>query len=535
MKKTKRLLACVAGLALSATAVIGFAGCGDDNSVTVWVSEMEGVKTLTEQQVNAFLDANPNYKDKYKVTVEGIPEGEAATNMVTSVQTGADIFCYAQDQMGRLIEAEALSELGETSAKFVRDNNDAGSVQAATVSGKVYSYPVTSDNGYFMFYDTSVVKAEHLDDLAAIVKDCEDAGKKFSFELEGSAWYTASFFFAAGCTSSWTFNSDTKAWKASDNFGDETKGMIALKGMQILTNSSAYVNSSKAADFGAATPSAVVISGTWDAKTASDNLKTNLGVAKLPSFKLDNKSYQLGSFSGFKLMGVKPQSNTERAEFCHKLAQHLTDKDAQQARLDQFSWGPSNKVAAASETAQSNPALKGLAAQSPFSTPQGQIHGGWWDFAKLLGATKNKSEDDLKGMLKKYNDDLAKYEKMTEEDMEAYGVIGSIASLADTTENLAAGQDKWANWGADLKMIKSEVDGKVVWKSAVKVALAAGDEFQVRQGQAWTVQYGDVGADGFSTKSNFKITADNAGTKYIVLTITKDGDNEKGTVSLSDE
>jgi len=536
MNKKKLVAMLVAG-----TLVVGSAaalvGCGPKGeAVTVWISETQGVSTLTKSQVDSFMNANPDYKGKYNVTVEGISEGEAATNMVTDVASGADIFCYAQDQMGRLIEAKALSKLGTTSAKFVQDNNDASAVAAASVGSDVYSYPVTSDNGYFMYYDKSVVKAEHLDDLAAIVQDCKDASKKFSFEIGNSAWYTASFFFGAGCHSSWTFNATTNKWKANDNFGDETLGLIALKGTRILTCSGIWEDSSKAADFTAATPSAVVVSGTWDATTANEALGDNLGVAKLPKYTVDGKAYQLGSFSGNKLMGVKPQTDAAKAEFCHKLAQYLTGQECQQARLDQFSWGPSNKEAAKSEKAQNDIALKGLAAQAPYAIPQGQIHGGWWDFAKLLGQTRDTQESDLPGKLEQYRNDLAKYEKMSEEAMNAYGVIGSIASLANTTENLSDGQEKWTNWGADFAMTKSEKDGKVIWKSVAKITFAENDEFQVRKGQAWTTQYGAVGEDGFSTKDNFKITADKAGEFYVVLTITDDGkETQKGVVSLSAE
>lgn len=541
MNKKKLLATIVAGTMVMGS-LAALVGCGQKGeAVTVWVSETEGVKTLTEQQITTFFTDNKEFKGKYKVTVEGISEGEAATQMVTDVATGADIFCYAQDQMGRLIEAKALSALGSTSAKFVQDNNDAGSVRAATVGTTVYSYPLTSDNGYFMYYDKSVVKESSLDDLALIVKDCEDASKNFSFAIEDSAWYTASFFFGVGCTSSWTYDNKTNKWKAADNFSDETKGLIALKGTQILTNSSAYVDSSKASDFGAATPSAVVVSGTWDAEEAAKQLGTNLGVAKLPKFTVDGKSYQLGSYSGYKLMGVKPQTDAGKAEFCHKLAQYLTGKDCQQARLEKLSWGPSNKEAAASNAAQENAALKGLAAQSPYATPQGQIHGGWWDFAKLLGKTKGKTEDELKDMLTQYKADLEKYEQMSEEEMVAFTIIGKIASLAGVSENMA-GDKTWGgtsaewHWDADLKMTKSTVDGKEVWKSAVKVTLAEGDEFKVRQGQSWTTAFGAVGDDGYSTGDNFTITAENAGTKYIVLTLTldKDGKIEHGKVTLED-
>ena len=40
---------------------------------------------------------------------------------------------------------------------LVTAENDAGSVAAATLGDVMYAYPLTSDNGYFLYYDKSVV------------------------------------------------------------------------------------------------------------------------------------------------------------------------------------------------------------------------------------------------------------------------------------------------------------------------------------------------------------------------------------------
>lgn len=547
MKKTTKILALILSI-IMIFGMFALTACNKDNrtKITVWVSETEGIKTLTEQQIASFMEANPEYAELYKVQVEGISESEAATQMITDVESGADIFCFAQDQLARLVEARALSALGSGAISFIETNNDAGSVKAAKVGDKTYAYPITSDNGYFMYYNKSIVSEDHIDDLAAIVKDCEDANKYFAFELEGSAWYTASFFFATGCTSSWTMDNNTNQWKAADNFNSEN-GMKALKGMQILTKSKAFLNSSKAADLatvvtnendikdGAVGGAAVVISGTWDSDKAQENLGDNYGVTDLPSFTVGDDTYHLSSFSGYKLMGVKPHTDADEGAFCHALAQYLSGKEAQEARFDLKGWGPSNKEVQALDNVKSNEALAALAAQNAYATPQGNIHGGWWDFAKLLGTRSREAdlgdEAKLQEALDEYDAAIEKYERMTDEDMAAYGIIGSIASLAAegavSEENLAVGQSKWSGWGADLRMNKSE-DG-LTWTSVIPVVLASGDAFQVRQGQAWKVQFGAIGEDGFSTTSDFKIDDSTAGTYYIKLVLNEKG---KGIVSL---
>ena len=171
-----------------------------------------------------------------------------------------------------------------------------------------------------------------------------------------------------------------------------------MKGMEILAKSPAANSSSDGASFANAVPSAVVVTGTWASSAIKDILGDNMGVADLPSFTVDGQTYHLGSFSGNKLMGVKPQTDVKKAAVLQQLALYLTDEQAQLDRFDLVGWGPSNKAAQANDKVAGDPVLAALAAQSAYATPQGQIHGSWGDIAKVLGtaAEEATSDDDLK-------------------------------------------------------------------------------------------------------------------------------------------
>ena len=54
--------------------------------------------------------------------------------------------------------ANALSPPGGDYLEHVTSQNDKGSVSAASFDGKPYVYPETSDNGYFLYYDKSVIQ-----------------------------------------------------------------------------------------------------------------------------------------------------------------------------------------------------------------------------------------------------------------------------------------------------------------------------------------------------------------------------------------
>lgn len=467
--------------------------------ITVWVSEIDGMKELTEKQIKAFEAANPGIV--IKATVEGISEANSATQMLTSVEDGADLYCFAQDQLARLVIAGALNKLGDGAAATVKENNDAISVGAASVGGVLYCYPLTSDNGYYMYYDKSVIKESSLDSLEDIIADCEAAGRNFSYELANNAWYNAGFFFATGCVSEWTTDAEGNFTSVNDTFSSDA-GLIALKGMQKVLKSKAHVESSNVADFSAAIPSAVVISGPWASKDAQAALGDNYAATDLPSFEVDGKSYHIGSFSGNKLMGVKPSTDVKKTAVLNQLALYLTNGDCQLERFNQFGWGPSNVTAQANDAVKNDPALVALAKQSEFAKPQPQIHGSWWDICKLpaVAAKDATTDDELKAALAKYKTDIDALFEMTEDQKQAWSVIGTVNGT---------------NWDTDFAMEK-ESDNVYVSKDVF--AMTAGMEFKVRQGAAWTVNYG---GDGKVDGANYIVEAD--GNYKVKLTINADG------------
>ena len=142
-------------------------------------------------------------------------------------------------------------------------------------------------------------------------------------------------------------------------------------------------------------------------------------------------------------------------------------------RYEQFQWGPSNLNAQASEAVQSNASLAALAKQNAFGQPQGQIHGAWWDIAKVLGAEAKAatSDEDLQAALDAYSATIDGLFSMSAEELRAWTVIGSIC---DT------------NWDTDFPMTEEPAG---TYTSDV-LELKAGQEFKVRQGKSWDVNFG---------------------------------------------
>ena len=406
MKKFLALvLAAVMALSVCLTASAELAG---EYDITIWVAEK--AVDLTKQQVEDFNNTNED-GIKFNATIEAVSEQDAATQMITDVEAGGDLYCFAQDQFARLVQAGALAKLGAKASENVIANNDAGTVAAAMSGDVLYAYPLTADNGYFMYYDKSIIPDADVDSMEKLIADCEAAQKYFAFDVQGSAWYLASFFFATGCRSDWTTDDDGTFISVNDSYNSPA-GLIAVKGLKKLVDSPFFLSSALASEF--SSNAAIVVSGTWDYETAKELLGDNLGVADLPSFEVDGTEYHLGSFSGCKLMGVKPQVDAVKGAALHKLAQYLTGEKAQMERFEALSWGPSNLVDQASEAVQANPGLAALLAQSAFSVPQGQIHGSWWDIGKVITEDVKAATDEagLQAALDNYYDKIASLFKL---------------------------------------------------------------------------------------------------------------------------
>ena len=401
---------------------------------TIWVSEVDGMDTLTKAQVAEFTRTTGI---EFNLTVEKQSESNAATKMIQDVTNGADIFCFAQDQLVRLVQAGALSKVGKKAAATLLEENDVDAGAAITFGEDVYAYPMTSDNGYFLYYDKTVIHEDDVNDFAKILKACEDADMKLSFEAETSGWYVASWFFGAGCHSVWAADNEGNFTGVDDDFNSE-KGLIAARAMYNFMSSPAYLSSSDGGDFSKG--SAALVSGTWAYNAVKSALGDNMGVAELPSYTVDGQSYHLGSYKGCKLMGVKPQVDAKRGAALQKLATFLTNQQAQLERFNEVAWGPSNLKAQKNEAVLANPALTAVRNQAPYATTQGQIHGSWWNLSTTLATAIKDSAGDVEAMQQALVDYKAGLDNLFSLDTSAWIFVGAHNGWDNTDMNQKAVQ-----------------------------------------------------------------------------------------------
>ncbi len=360
-------------------------------TLKVWASEED--QDLTTKLLDEFKAAYPDVT--FDITLGAESESTAKDTVLTDVEAAADVYAFADDQINDLVNAGALQEVVANYTIDVVNENVTGSVEAAAVNGKVYAYPMTADNGYFMFYDSSVFSESDVQSLEKMIEVADAAGKKIAMDIS-NGWYIYAFFQGAGLELK--LNDDgltnTCAWNAAGGT-DVAQAILDLTASGVLVDMGDEDMATQIAEGNVV----ACVNGTWRAETAAEAWGDNYAATKLPTFKAGGKDYQMSSYSGYKLIGVNPHS--ANVGWAMLLAEFLTNEAAQTARFEARGLGPSNLNAAASDAVLANPAISALAAQAAYATPQ-RVGGNFWSPAETLGqilASGNSDGTDLQELL----------------------------------------------------------------------------------------------------------------------------------------
>ena len=342
-------------------------------TLKVWAPQVdqETEESWLPVMLAKFEEAHPEYTITWDIGVCG--EGDAAGIVKNDPSAAADVYFYANDQMGTLIEAGALAKLGGSYLENVKANFSQTHVDLLTYTdGGVYGFP-TSPNTWFMWYNKSIFSEEDIKSLNTMLEK-----GVVSFPMDNS-WYTGTFFFGVGGTvfgpqgndaaSGIDFGSDlcTEAAKfmvdfaASPNFKNDVDG-AGVAGM---------LDGSVAAMF----------SGDWDEPNLAD-LGENLGCAVLPTFTLaDGNTYQMKSFASNKAVGVNPNAAYPKAAM--QLAEFLTSADSLMVRYELSGYTPAaNGVTVESATVTT---LNAQMASATIPQPTIAQMSNFWDPVKNFG------------------------------------------------------------------------------------------------------------------------------------------------------
>lgn len=375
--------------------------------LTVWAAEED--QDMVKGWCDSFAAQYPDITFNFQLGVQS--EATTKDTLLTDVEAGADVFSFAGDQVTDLVNAGALQEVSIDTDKIIADCGgiEAGSVQAAVRDGKLYAYPATADNGYFMFYNKEYFTEEDVLSFDAMLEKAAAADKKVSMSFT-EGWYTLGFFVGAGFELSANPDGSSNCnWNETSEDGID--GVDVAQAMLDIAGNPGFASLGDAEFVTGVSDGTVIagVSGTWNAEVAENAWGENYAATHLPTFTCKGNQVQMGSVAGYKLFGVNPYS--KNVGWAMVLAEYFTAYEQQLDRFAQRGAGPANVEAATSEAVMADPAIAALASQAQFAILDGCEGANYWTSSETFGkiiASGNPDGTDLQELLDNMVDGIKK-------------------------------------------------------------------------------------------------------------------------------
>ncbi len=377
-------------------------GCGrkekEKISLTLWTPLQE--EALTKDAIKKFVRIHEDEAElDIKIKTEEIENTKK--KIMDSPKKSADIFPFASDQYTDLKSAGVLASVNYETEKAIKESggNSASIVDAVSEYSKLFAYPSTNSNGYFLYYNKKYFKPEDVASLDRILEIAAKEKKYFAMDWE-SGWYLYSFFSAAGKTIQINKEGTANTCNFNSMEGNYTgldvaNAMLAIAkhpGFQHVASDKLLATLEKGEII-------AVVNGTWNAKQFADLWGKDCGAAKLPSYTINNNQLQMGSFAGYKYIGVN--SNTKQKKWASMAARWLTTYKYQMIRYQTTGECPANLEAANSYKVQISAPIAALNQQNQHATVQNVLDN-YWEPMEAFGKaiiSGDVQKEDLQALL----------------------------------------------------------------------------------------------------------------------------------------
>lgn len=396
------------GVVLSAIMLISafalLTACGETEEkkeqVTLSVWSSEASTGFVREVVEDFKKEHEGEAD-FQITVSEESELSCKETVLANPRGAADLFAFADDQFQELRESGVLAEVTYDTGNVVEENGGANSyaILSCEKDGKLYAYPLTAGNGYFLYYNSAYFKKEDVASMKKMLAIAAKNNKKVMMDFT-SGWYIYSFFKGAGLDVTAMPERDCNDcnWNATDT---KYKGVDVAEAMLSIANNKGFKSGSDDEFVQGVEKGTVIagINGAWNATKVEKAMGENYAATKLPTYTVAGDEVQMKGFIGFKLVGVNAYS--KYPEWAMKLARYISNEENQIKRFHLTGECPSNTKAADIDEVKNTPAIAALKEMAEYSQVQ-KIRDTYWIPSNVFGtviANGNKDKKDLQELL----------------------------------------------------------------------------------------------------------------------------------------
>ncbi|MBP3477011.1 MAG: extracellular solute-binding protein [Lachnospiraceae bacterium] len=353
-----------------------------DITLSIWAGEED--KDLIAAIADQFV---AEHADEANITIEWSPmvEGECRSNLLGDILNAPDVYTTTDGDLRSIVAGGGASPV--INPDEIKAENLEAAVAALTINDTIYGYPITADNGYFLYYNTAYLTAEDVQSLDRILEVAAENGKTFDMNWE-SGWYLYSFFGQTGLKVGLNDDGVTNFcdWNSTEN---AIKGVDVAESLLAIGANPGFKNTEDWLTDAQEDTCIALVSGVWDASAIKAIWGDNYAAAKLPTYTCAGQQVQMACYFGYKMIGVNPYS--EHETWAHELAKYISNEENQKLRFEMRGQGPSNINAGQSEAVKQDMVIQAVLAQSAYSEPQ-RLGGNFWTPSMNLGIACDTGE-----------------------------------------------------------------------------------------------------------------------------------------------
>ena len=341
----------MAAMLLGTTASI--TACSQGKAISLWVGNEEGVVSFYQGKCREFLEANPEFP--YKIKITGTDLGSIAGTILKDPSACADIYSIAHDNVGKFAQNGSASAITdpELKAQVERDNSESFvKVSKSTVAGNEFLFAVPYiSQALFLMYDTRYVTPEQAGSFEGLKEAAVAASQTLgtdvkAVECPGTDGYNFSFSLLSR-------NNETKqtSFKIYED-GTIFNGATYVQGDDEVAITK-WINSYFHDKNGFRFPTdagwtldiqnhnaLAFIGGAWHRSAFANAVgESNLGITMLPTFTLKSETaygtatagttFRAGTFADCKVMMINSKIKREKYDYAQQIIKYLSSVEVQ--------------------------------------------------------------------------------------------------------------------------------------------------------------------------------------------------------------